>query len=149
MHNIGGGIVPALTDTQHTELFFWTPHMPEIVIKQSQVIKVAIDLDRELVKTCSIFVNERPANFDTRRLYGTDNYENKIAKLIYTHTKDVIWQVKKPENRAVAGFIAKFNFFYQYATKKQLSNLLNGMQYLNQNKFASQCYFSKKHLVRS
>ena len=151
MHNIGGGIVSGLTNTQHTELFFWTPHMPEIVIKQAQVINAVIDLDQDLVRTCSVFLNGQPTILNTHRLYSTKNYENKIARLIYTHTNDVIWQIEKPSVRTATtnDFSVKYNFFYKIATKNQLSILSNGMQYLNQNKLACLPLYSKKYLVRS
>lgn len=149
--DVGGGIVSGLTNTQHTELFFWTPHMPEIVIKQAQVINAAIDLDQELVKTCSIFLNGQSTLLNTHFLYRTDNYENKISRLIYTNMNDVIWQVQKPTDRTgyTNYFPNKYDFFYKAAAKKQLSILSNGMQHLTQNKFVHQIMFSKKYLVRT
>lgn len=155
MFGTSKNVVPGLENTEFTELFFWTPHMPEIVIKQAQVISTAIMFDSRLVQTCAIGSVTAVAG---KRVYGTVDYENKIAKLIYTHNKDVLWQVEKPPSSVVwfGNTSPKYNFFYKTATKNQLSNLHYGMQHLRDSYNANTGLeietpltdFSRKYLVK-
>lgn len=74
-----------------TELFYWTPDMPEIVIKQSHLIKAWFDqVQNQGLKNLVVFPTINP-NLRTA-------YESIAKSIIYPDYDQQTWQTSKPTN---------------------------------------------------
>ena len=99
-----------------TEFFYWTPDLPEIVVKQAQEVKKHCELDpnvRKLVCDTSIHVQYlRPI----------------LHPIIYPSSPEVPFQVKKD---GMGAFRAKDNWFWENATESQKGNFSSVIAYLD------------------
>jgi hypothetical protein len=116
-----------------TELFFWTPDLPELVIKQGHMVKTWFDM---------------PANQHLRNLvtYPISNpnlrtvYEGLIKPFIYPDFDPHTWQTAKPTN----SFYNEMDtwFYVNLKGSRQYQVWQAGLKFLEENIHA-------KHLVES
>jgi len=75
-----------------TELFFWTPDMPEIVAKQAHMIRQWFDMPHnQQFKHITMF----PSGANKRH---RTTYENMVKSIIYHDYDQRTWQTAKPTN---------------------------------------------------
>lgn len=103
----------ALFEFHNVEPFYWTPFMPEIVVKQCQTIMA-------MVKSNQRF--QLRLHSALSKLRGWTDYETLIAPVIYTRYNDVIWRTEKVTEFVVRG---TDNWFWQGADVKQTINFLD------------------------
>jgi hypothetical protein len=109
-----------LTEAKYfTEFFYWTPNMPEIVIKQAQEIK----------KNCEI---NPQAKYMASRVLDTHigEFRSVLHPVIYPSDITVEFQTEKPSTNIIRPMD---NWFWQIATDKVKGNYLNAIKYLKNN----------------
>jgi hypothetical protein len=104
----------------HTEFFYWSRDLPELVIKQAQEIKAVCEIDpikKELwSKSIKIHVGE---------------FRSVMNPIIYPETEVPSFQTKKPENNFNRGLLD--SWFWETATDSTKANLVDGIRYLKNN----------------
>lgn len=102
-----------------TEFFYWTPDMPEIVIKQAQDIKKNCEIN-QLAKFMASEVLKRHIS----------EYRSILHPIIYPSDVTVEFQTEKPST----SIIRKMDdWFWQTANKRVKDNYLNTINYLESN----------------
>lgn len=87
---VGPGGIATGNHWEYDEFFYWTPDMPELVIKQAHVIKKYID---EHPETIPYVKDAHKGEWNTPY---ADLYYDTIKKLIYPTYNHNTWQTKKP-----------------------------------------------------
>ena len=87
---VGPGGIATGASWEDDEFFYWTPDMPEIVIKQAHVIRNYITAHPE---TRAYVDNAHKAEWNTPY---ADHYYDLIKRLIYPTYNHSTWQTKKP-----------------------------------------------------
>jgi hypothetical protein len=115
-------IMEDYTNITH-ELFFWTPDMPELLIKQSHMIKAWFDMPghdsfRHLVKYPQWNPNRRTA------------YESIVKSIIYPDFDPLTWQTSKATN----SFYNEMDhwFYTNYKDTTMHQTWLAGLEYLTE-----------------
>jgi hypothetical protein len=102
-----------------TEFFYWTPSMPEIVIKQAQEIKKNCELNSYAKLMASQSLKKH-----------ISEYRNILHPVIYPEHVIEKFQVDKPSTNI---YRPMDNWFWQTASEKVKNNYLNAVEYLGQN----------------
>lgn len=103
----------------HTEFFYWTPDMPEIVIKQAQLIKQQCEKDpwtRYMIS--EIFVRH------------ISEYRPVLHPVIYPSDVTVEFQTEKPSTKIKRDMD---RWFWDTASEKIKNNYLEAIHYLGSN----------------
>jgi len=103
----------------HTEFFYWTPDMPEIVIKQAQLIKQQCEKDpwtRQMIS--EIFVRH------------ISEYRPVLHPIIYPSDVTVEFQTEKPSTKIKRDMD---RWFWSTASEKIKNNYLEAIHYLGYN----------------
>jgi len=108
-----------LLDTVTTEFFYWTPDMPEIVIKQAQEIKKYYE-SNPLIK-------EMARNSMKRHI---TEYRDILHPVIYPNYTCEKFQTEKPSTHIMRPMD---NWFWQTANKKVQRNYIDAIKYLGSN----------------
>lgn len=102
----------------HTEFFYWTPDMPDIVVKQAQEVKKHCELDHS-IRTAVCGINTHIG--DLRSI---------LHPIIYPSMPEPPFQVAKSGNSAVR---KKDNWFWDNATSLQKFNYQGTINHLRNN----------------
>lgn len=102
-----------------TEFFYWTPDIPEIVIKQAQLIKKACENDR--YKKLLIMQSMKK---------HIQNFRHILHEIIYSHEVIVHWDPEKPSSMVVRPMD---QWFWNLGNTKQIGNYVSIIDYLNKN----------------
>jgi hypothetical protein len=104
----------------HTEFFYWTRDLPELVIKQAQEIKLACELDpikkTMWSKSMKIHIGE---------------FRSLMNPIIYAGIETPTFQTGKPENNFNRGLLD--SWFWETASDTMKSNLFDGVNYIKNN----------------
>lgn len=100
----------------HTEFFYWTPDMPEIVIKQAQDIKKFYEFNTQM----RFMANE----VLTRHI---SDYRDVLHPIIYPSDVTVEFQTEKPSSKIIR---AMDQWFWDTASKRVQNNYLETIKYL-------------------
>lgn len=102
-----------------TEFFYWTPDMPEIVVKQAQLIKQTCEqnpmVKQMISKTRSVQIGE---------------FRDILHPIIYPPHVQAEWRTEKPGSQVVRPMD---EWFWVNASKKVQQNYLEVIDYLKQN----------------
>jgi hypothetical protein len=111
-----------------TEFFYWTPDMPEIVVKQAQEIK----------KNCE---NNPVAKFMASEILirHISEYRPIIHPIIYPHDVIMEFQAEKPSSNIIRPMD---NWFWETASEKAKNNYKTAIDYLGQQ-------INSRHLIKS
>lgn len=102
-----------------TEFFYWTPDMPEIVVKQAQEIKKACELD----KVKQVLWSQ---TFDKH----IGEYRTAMHPIIYPGVGTPIFQTEKPPSTIIREMDS---WFWETASSNAKNNYLQAMNYLKDN----------------
>ena len=102
----------------HTEFFYWTPDMPEIVVKQAQEVKQHCELD----------IRTRTAVCNTKTHIG--ELRSVLHPIIYPSMPAVPFQVSKGHMGSIR---KKDDWFWNNATSLQKYNYQGAINYLQNN----------------
>lgn len=103
----------------HTEFFYWTPNMPEIVIKQAQLIKQRCEIDSWTKKMISeIFIRH------------ISEYRPLLHPIIYPSDVTVEFQTEKPSTKIKRDMD---RWFWDTAPEYAKNNYLDVVKYLGEN----------------
>lgn len=111
-------------DNITTELFYWTPDLPEIVIKQSHMIKAWFDLvHNQNLKNLVVFPTVNP-NLRTA-------YESIAKSIIYPDYDQQTWQTAKP----TSSFYNEMDHWFHVNLKDTHMHLVweSGLKYIVDN----------------
>jgi hypothetical protein len=124
MHAPSVSLTPSevFTKFYHTEFFYWTPDLPQIVIKQAQLIKQFYEANPTLKE----FAKE-----SKKRHVG--EYKSILHPIIYMPTVDIEFSCGKPSSKIVRGIDT---WFWEIADKKQINNYMETMGYLRERTFS-------------
>lgn len=103
----------------HTEFFYWTPNMPEIVVKQAQLIKQQCEKDpwtRFMIS--EIFIRH------------ISEYRPVLHPIIYPSDVTVEFQTEKPSTKIKRDMD---KWFWTTASEKIKNNYLEAIHYLGSN----------------
>jgi hypothetical protein len=100
----------------HTEFFYWTPDLPEIVVKQSQIIKAYCETS-EQAKDLIMKSMEKHLQL----------YRPLLHNLIYSQEVIVDWDPEKPSSKIVRPMD---EWFWTSASENQKGNYLSVIEYL-------------------
>lgn len=100
----------------HTEFFYWTPDLPEIVIKQAQLIKAYCETN-EQAKDMMMKSMEKHLQY----------YRPLLHKIIYSNEIEIDWDPEKPSSKV---FRPMDEWFWKTSTNKQQQNYLSVIDYL-------------------
>jgi hypothetical protein len=109
----------SIVDTVTTEFFYWTPDMPEIVIKQAQEIKRHYD-SNPLIKWMA----------EASLTKHITEYRDILHPVIYPNYTCEKFQTEKPSTHILRPMD---NWFWQTASEKVQHNYLNTIDYLEKN----------------
>jgi len=110
-----------------TEFFYWTPDMPEIVVKQSQEIKKNC-LSNSLARFMASEILKRHIS----------EYRSIIHPVIYPSDIEVLFQTEKPTTNIIRSMD---EWFWDLASNSIKNNYLDGIEYLKQNT-------NSKHMIK-
>jgi hypothetical protein len=100
----------------HTEFFYWTPDLPEIVVKQSQIIKAYCE------------TSEQAKNLIMKSMEKhLQHYRPLLHNLIYSKEVIVDWDPEKPSSKIVRPMD---EWFWTSASENQKGNYLSVIEYL-------------------
>lgn len=144
---VGPGGIATGAVWEDDEFFYWTPDMPEIVIKQAHVIKNYIDTHPEARPYVE---NAHMAEWNTPY---ADHYYNLVKRLIYPTYNHNTWQTKKPTSSTYTDhdywFIDSTDLEARRHWLAGLQELQNRIEprWFNQGhvKWGFQCHWSKWH----
>jgi hypothetical protein len=111
-----------------TEFFYWTPDMPEIVVKQAQDIKRNCEMN-----TWAKFM---AGEILTRHI---SEYRPVLHPVIYPDDVTVEFQTEKPSTRIVR---AMDRWFWETASQKVQGNYLSVIDYIKQ-------HTNEKHMIKN
>jgi hypothetical protein len=102
-----------------TEFFYWTPDMPELVVKQAQLIKQAAEVNPVikdmLIKTRNVHI---------------DHFRDVIQPIIYPSHVQVTWRTDKPGSQVIRPMD---DWFWSNTSKDTQQNYLQVIDYLKKN----------------
>lgn len=102
-----------------TEFFYWTPDMPEIVVKQAQEIK----------KVCE--VSEYHRNMMLKSFVKhISEFRPVLHNIIYPNNIEVPWDPEKPNSKILRPMD---NWFWHQASAKIKNNYLDVIKYIKEN----------------
>jgi hypothetical protein len=104
----------------HYEPFYWTPFMPEIVAKQSQVIVDALEFDAPLKFSIQNMANGTHQDFLLR--------EQMMCKYLYSDHEQV-WQTEKPQSGVFRTLDA---WFWETVDNKTKHNFIETVEHTRQ-----------------
>lgn len=110
-----------------TEFFYWTPDMPEIVIKQAQDIKYNCEMNP--------WAKYMASEILTRHI---SEYRPVLHPVIYPDDVTVEFQTEKPSTRIVR---AMDRWFWETASQQVQGNYLNAIDYIKQ-------HTNTKHMIK-
>jgi hypothetical protein len=102
-----------------TEFFYWTPDMPEIVVKQAQDIKRNCEMNP--------WAKFMASEILTRHI---SEYRPVLHPVIYPSDVTVEFQTDKPSSKIVR---AMDRWFWETASQKVQGNYLGAIEYIKQN----------------
>lgn len=102
-----------------TEFFYWTPDIPKIVIKQSQLIKEACEKDYH--KKIMIMQSMKK---------HIQNFRHILHEIIYPNDVIIKWDPEKPSSMVVRPMD---EWFWNLGNIKQVGNYMSTIDYLNKN----------------
>jgi hypothetical protein len=109
-----------LSNSQYTtEFFYWTPDMPEIVVKQAQDIK----------RNCEIDPWAKFMASESHKRHISE-YRSVLHPVIYPPDVTVEFQTQKPSSRI---FRQMDRWFWETASETARQNYLSTISYLNSN----------------
>jgi hypothetical protein len=103
----------------HTEFFYWTPDIPEIVVKQSQLIKAYCETS-ESAKTAIMS--------SMKKHIGT--FRPLLHSIIYSPDLKIDWDPEKPNSKVVRPMD---DWFWNSASQQQLGNYTAVIEHLRKN----------------
>lgn len=103
-----------------TEFFYWTPDMPEIVIKQAQEIKRHAELNPHLK---SMLQQSLTTHIDT--------FRDLLHPIIYSPEVKIMFRTEKPPSYVMHRPMD--HWFWKNATDRVVNNYLNVINYLKKN----------------
>lgn len=109
-----------LREFVHYEPFYWTPFLPELVVKQAQVVVACMQTD-PLLKQLIENVTQDQSIIRIR--------EELVSKYVYSH-KEQLWQTDKPTGSLVRSLDA---WFWDYAPDKLKNNYKDAVAYMSRN----------------
>jgi hypothetical protein len=109
-----------LREFVHYEPFYWTPFLPEIVVKQAQVIVACMQTDPMLNQLIRAVTPDR---------HVIRMREELITKYIYSNPEK-IWQTDKPTGTLVRTIDS---WFWDYAPDKLKNNYKDAVAYMGRN----------------
>lgn len=95
----------------HTEFFYWTPDLPEIVIKQAQLIKAYCEHNSQAKELIMKSMEKH-----------LQHYRPLLHSIIYGEDVVVKWDPEKPSSKVIREMDS---WFWTIASAKQKSNYLN------------------------
>jgi hypothetical protein len=102
-----------------TEFFYWTPDLPEIVVKQAQLIKQAAKLNpmikKMIARTGVVHIGE---------------FRDILHPIIYPPQVHIEWRTEKPSSEVTRPMD---NWFWAQASQDVQQNYLQVIEYLKQN----------------
>jgi hypothetical protein len=108
-----------LTEFVHYEPFYWTPYLPELVVKQAQVIVACTQTDAKLKHLIEV------STANTRLLRVK---EELISTYLYSTVPT--WQTDKATGSLVRSLDS---WFWDYATDKMKDNYRDAINYMGTN----------------
>jgi hypothetical protein len=102
-----------------TEFFYWTPDLPQIVVKQAQLIK-AYCLTSETAKTQIMS--------SMKKHIGT--FRPLLHSIIYSPNLKINWDPEKPSSAVVRPMD---EWFWKSASQNQIGNYISVINYLREN----------------
>lgn len=103
----------------HTEFFYWTPDLPEIVVKQAQEIK----------QFCESNVHARYMMSKSLETHISE-YKSLLHPIIYPPYVRVDFETEKPSSKIIRPMD---QWFWQSGDKKIINNYLSVIKYLRDN----------------
>jgi hypothetical protein len=103
----------------HTEFFYWTPDVPEIVIKQAQLIKMH----------CEKSVQARELIMKSMEKH-IQHLRPLLHSIIYPQDLEVNWDPEKPSSKV---YRPMDEWFWKIATDTQKGNYLSVINFLKNN----------------
>jgi hypothetical protein len=103
----------------HTEFFYWTPDMPEIVVKQAQEIKKYCETDEQARYMMSLSLKTH-----------ISAYKSLLHPIIYPPYVRVDFETEKPSSKIIRPMD---QWFWQSAEKKLQRNYLSVIEHLRKN----------------
>lgn len=110
-----------------TEFFYWTPDMPEIVVKQAQEVK----------KNCQ---TNNYARFMASEVFNKhiSEYRSVLHPVIYPRDVTVGFQTEKPSSKMIRPMD---DWFWQTANNRVKNNFIETIEFLRNNT-------NKKHMIK-
>jgi len=103
----------------HTEFFYWTPDLPEIVVKQAQLIKAYCETSEDAkLKIMS----------SMKKHIGT--FRPLLHSIIYSPSLVIAWDPEKPNSKVVRPMD---QWFWETGTTNQVGNYRAVIKYLREN----------------
>jgi len=99
-----------------TEFFYWTPDLPEIVVKQSQLIK----------QFCLNSPQAKDMIMQSMKKH-IQHYRSLLHSIIYYNDIQITWDPEKPNSKVVRPMD---NWFWETATPKVNANYMDVIKYL-------------------
>jgi hypothetical protein len=103
----------------HTEFFYWTPDLPEIVVKQAQSIKAYCETNAQARQLLSTFT--------TRHL---KEFKPLLHPIIYPQEIHIEFETDKPSSRVLRPMD---DWFWATAGERAIDNYLSAIKYLGKN----------------
>lgn len=114
--------------TYSTEFFYWTPDMPEIVVKQAQNIKINCEQNPWAKYMASEILNKH-----------ISEYRPVIHPVIYPNDVTVEFQTIKPSSKIIRPMD---RWFWETASETVKGNYISAIDYIKQNTNA-------KHMIKN
>lgn len=102
-----------------TEFFYWTPNMPEIVVKQAQEIKRHCEIDPAKKM---LWANSRTMHISA--------YRDVMHPIIYPSSSNPLFQTNKPSSKVIR---EQDDWFWKTADQSLINNYMTVISYLKQN----------------
>jgi len=102
-----------------TEFFYWTPSMPEIVVKQAQEIKRHCEID-----------TAKKMLWARSRTTHISEYRDVMHPIIYPSSSTPLFQTTKPLSKVIR---EQDRWFWETADRNVINNYLNVISYLKHN----------------
>lgn len=103
----------------HTEFFYWTPDLPEIVVKQAQLIKQHCQISDESRKMIMLSMKKH-----------ISTYRPLLHDIIYPKDVKVLWDPEKPDSKILRPMD---DWFWKTADDRQKNNYLSVIEYIRHN----------------
>jgi hypothetical protein len=113
-------------DLYTTEFFYWSRDLPEIVVKQAQIIKAYCETD----------INAREIIMSSMKKH-VQHLKPLLHSLIYSKEVKIKWDPEKPTSKIVRPMD---QWFWELASEKQKNNYLETIEYIKENTFT-------KHMI--